>query len=314
MSEKKENKSDITRRKLLAGLAAGTAALALPLRDANASKWEEYFRQHFKRLSKEDLKQILADMSRDLSKEYDKDAKVEATPAMDGVIFAYALDVSCCIGCRKCVHACAKENNLSRNPEVHWIIDLKFKKNVRWLNFEEGERYYNPQLVPEKGHFYLPIQCQQCEKSPCEKVCPVGATWKEPDGIVVVDYNWCIGCRYCMAACPYGARHFNWGKPKIPKDELNPDMHYLGNRPQPKGAVGKCTWCIQRTRKGRYTACVEACPVGSRKFGNVMDSKSEIRYILENMRVFTLKEELGTHPKFFYYFSLGSTIKDLSHD
>jgi len=120
---------------------------------------------------------------------------------------------------------------------------------------------------------------------------------------VVVDYNWCIGCRYCMAACPYGARHFNWAEPNIPPDELNPETHYLGNRPRYKGVVEKCTFCIQRTRAGKYPACVEVCPVGARKFGNLLDPKSEIRYCIENKRVFRLKEDLNTYPKFYYFFA-----------
>jgi molybdopterin-containing oxidoreductase family iron-sulfur binding subunit len=104
------------------------------------------------------------------------------------------------------------------------------------------------------------------------KACPVRATWTESDGIVVVDYNWCIGCRYCMAACPYEGRNFNWGDPVLPPEELNPETHYLGNRPRMRGVVEKCTFCIQRVREGRYPACVEICPVGARKFGNLLDA------------------------------------------
>jgi molybdopterin-containing oxidoreductase family iron-sulfur binding subunit len=106
-----------------------------------------------------------------------------------------------------------------------------------------------------------------------------------------------------MAACPYGARHFNWGKPTIPAEKVNPDTHFLGNRPRMKGVVEKCTFCIQRVREGLYPKCVEVCPVGARKFGNLLDPKSEIRYILENKRVLVLKEELNTQPKFFYFFA-----------
>jgi molybdopterin-containing oxidoreductase family iron-sulfur binding subunit len=134
-------------------------------------------------------------------------------------------------------------------------------------------------------------------------VCPTGATWTERDGIVVIDYDWCIGCRYCMAACPYGARHFNWAEPSIPPGEINTNTHYLGNRPRSKGVVEKCTFCIQRARAGRYPACVEVCPVGARKFGNLLDKDSEIRYIIEHKRVLVLKEELNTLPRFFYFYA-----------
>ena len=310
MSKEVKNKNNITRRKFLTGFAAGATALTLPIGNANASVWEEYFRQHFKKLDKDELKDILANLEKELSEKYNKDVTVKATPPMDNVVFGYALDLSRCIGCRKCIYACVNENNLSRNPQIHWIKVLEFEKeNKKWQSLEHSNRYYDPELVPEKGRFYVPVQCQQCEDPPCVKVCPVKATWKEPDGIVVVDYNWCIGCRFCMAACPYGARSFNWGRPDIPEDKLNPTMHYLGNRPQYKGVVGKCTFCIQRSREGRYTACVEACPVGARKFGNLLDPKSEIRYILEHLKVFRLKEDLDTNPKFYYFFSMGTPVK-----
>ena len=105
-----------------------------------------------------------------------------------------------------------------------------------------------------------------------------------------------------MAACPYGARHFNWGDPHVPADEINPDMHVLGNRPRLRGVVEKCTFCVQRVRDGRYPACVEICPVGARKFGNLMDPEGEISLILEQKRVFVLKAELNTQPKFYYFY------------
>ncbi|MDX1764628.1 MAG: 4Fe-4S dicluster domain-containing protein, partial [bacterium] len=203
----------------------------------------------------------------------------------------------------RCVYACVGENNQSRTPQVHWITVLRFKKGEKWSDLEESEKYYNPSEVPEEDHWYMPVQCQQCENPPCVRACPTQATWKEEDGIVVVDYNWCIGCRYCMAACPYGARRFNWGPPKVQNTELNPQTHYLGNRPRYKGVVEKCTFCVQRCRSGRYPACVEICPVGSRKFGNLLDPDSEIRYAIENKRVFRLKEDLNTLPKFYYFFA-----------
>jgi molybdopterin-containing oxidoreductase family iron-sulfur binding subunit len=160
-------------------------------------------------------------------------------------------------------------------------------------------------MVPEKGYFYMPVQCQQCKNPPCVKVCPVHATWQDKDGITVIDYNWCIGCRYCEAACPYWARHFNFTKPSIPKERLNLDMAYLGNRPRRQGVMEKCHFCVQRTRVGRYPACVDVCPVGARKFGNILDPESEVSYILRTKRVFIqLKEELGTSPRFFYYFDV----------
>ena len=247
------------------------------------------------------LKEIILEMEREYSSRLGTAVNISDAPPIPGTEFAYALDISRCIGCRRCVYACVDENNQSRDPQVQWIKVLSMDKEGG-VDFSESDPYYDPEQVPEEGKFYVPVQCQQCRNPPCTKVCPTGATWTEKDGIVVIDYDWCIGCRYCMAACPYGARHFNWGEPSIPDEELNTEMHYLGNRPRKKGVVEKCTFCIQRTREGRYPACVEVCPVGARKFGNLLDPESEIRYILENMRILVLKEELNTMPKFFYFY------------
>ena len=293
-----------SRRKMLKGMAAGIGLIAMPGRDASASIWEEFFQKNFRELSKDELKAVIARLEKDYSKQYAKQITVKTTPPIEGVRYGYGLDLSRCIGCRRCVYACVKENNQSRSPQIHWIRVMQLNKE-KGIDLSHAEHYYNPATVPEKGHFYMPVQCQQCEKPPCTKVCPVQATWKEQDGIVVVDYNWCIGCRYCMAACPYGARHFNWGKPGLPAKDVNTNTHYLGNRPRPKGVVEKCTFCIQRTREqpGRYPACEEICPVGARKFGNLLDPESEIRYLIENKRVFIFKEDLNTQPKFFYFYA-----------
>jgi Fe-S-cluster-containing dehydrogenase component len=258
--------------------------------------------RRLREMPKDRLRRALDEMEREYSAEHGLSVKVADTPPMPGVLFAYALDLSRCIGCRRCVYACVEENNQSRDPQVQWIRVLQMDKE-KGIDFREADPYYQPDEVPEPGHFYVPVACQQCRNPPCVKTCPTGATWTEPDGIVVIDYDWCIGCRCCMAACPYGARRFNWSKPTIPKDEVNPATHYLGNRPRPKGVVEKCTFCIQRVRNGRYPACVEVCPVGARKFGNLLDPESEIRYIIENKRVLVLKEELNTLPKFFYFYA-----------
>jgi molybdopterin-containing oxidoreductase family iron-sulfur binding subunit len=252
-------------------------------------------------VSTDRLKQLVGEMEREYAARYGKDVTVSDAGPMPGVLFGYALDISRCIGCRRCVYACAAENNQSRDLQVHWIRVLQMDKE-HGVDFTHADAYYQPDEVPQEGHFYVPVSCQQCQDAPCTKVCPTGATWTEQDGIVVIDYDWCIGCRCCMAACPYGARHFNWAEPELPTTELNPAMHYLGNRPRRQGVVEKCTFCIQRVRAGRYPACVEVCPVGARKFGNLLDPDSEIRYIIEHKRVMVLKEELNTMPKFFYFY------------
>ena len=290
-----------SRRKFL-GVVAGAAA-GLALEGCRGITWEDFAKRHLHELSEAERKALFARLEERYAAQFGKKVTVAMDPPIAGVLFGYALDLSRCIGCRRCVYACVAENNQSRNPQIHWIRVLQMEKE-KGVDVLSADPYFDPAQVPEPGRFYMPVQCHQCEDPPCVKVCPVRATWREPDGITVVDYDWCIGCRYCMAACPYGARHFNWGEPYVPTEELNPDTHYLGNRPRPKGVVEKCTFCIQRTRRGRYPACVEACPTGSRKFGNLLDPSSEVRYVLENKRVYIFKEELNTVPRFYYFYGV----------
>ena len=218
--------------------------------------------------------------------------------AQEGVIFGYAFNISKCKGYRECVAGCLRENNQDRGSGIQFIRIFEMEGGE--VDFEDGTAEYQHE-VPREGHFYLGTQCFQCTNPPCVEVCPVAATWQEPDGIVVIDYDWCIGCRYCIAACPYWARRFNWSEPEIPTEQINPNQHYLGNRLRRKGCVEKCMFCVQRTRKGRMPACMEACPTGARIFGNLLDPDSEIRWVIEHKQVFRLKEDLGTEPRFWYF-------------
>ena len=296
--------SDPTRRDFLATSAMATVgAIALLSSGCTDDEREGFFQANFKELSKDQLAKVIGRLEKQYSATYNKAVTVDTTPAKEGVLFGYGLDLSRCVGCRRCVYACVKENNLSREPQIHYIEVHEMEKE-KGVDLLDSDIYYNPAEVPAEGKFYMPVACQQCRRPQCTRVCPVKATWPEPDGIVVVDYNWCIGCRYCMAACPYGARHFNWGEPHVAPEDMNPTTHYLGNRPRYKGVVEKCTFCIQRSRHGHYPACVEICPVGARKFGNLLDPESEIRKVLEMKRVFILKEELNTQPKFYYFYGL----------
>jgi Fe-S-cluster-containing dehydrogenase component len=292
---------DPERRAFLRTAAAGAALASLAA--CSGPSMEEFFRKHFRELTPDQLKRTLARAEAANKERFGRATTVTAEGPMEGVVFGYGLDLSRCIGCRRCVYACVKENNQSRqHPQIHWIRVLQMEKE-HGVDLTHAEHYYDPATVPQPGKFYFPVQCQQCRNPPCVKACPTQATWKEQDGIVVIDYDWCIGCRCCMSACPYGARHFNLADPTLPAAELNPAQHYLGNRPRPKGVVEKCTFCIQRARNGRYTACVEACPVGARKFGNLLDPESEIRRVMETKRVFVFKEELATHPQFYYFYA-----------
>jgi molybdopterin-containing oxidoreductase family iron-sulfur binding subunit len=288
----------------VAGATLGAGAFAAALRPLQAWTAElsaaEFLQKHYKELSEAELSAVLERVRKDTAEHYGRDdIEVRADAPIDGVEFGYALNLSVCVGCRKCVEACHHENNHDRDTRNSYIRVLEMEQGS--LDLEHGNAHYD-HPVPADGKFYMPVQCQQCRNAPCVKVCPVQATWQEPDGIVTVDYDWCIGCRYCEAACPYHARRFNWEAPTIPAEELNPNQGYLSNRVRPQGVVEKCTFCLHRTRRGQLPACLEACPTGARVFGNLLDPSSEIRWVLENKRVFVLKEELGTRPRFYYFF------------
>lgn len=296
----------VSRRTALKAVGATLGATAFagaiyPMVEWSASNlsMDEFLQKHYKELSPDELQDVLERLEQETEDEYGADVTIGDHRPQRGVKFGYALNLSICIGCRKCAEACHVENNHDRPSQESYIRVLEMRKGS--IDLETGNADYdNP--VPDDEHFYMPVQCQQCDNPPCVSVCPVEATWKESDGIVVVDYNWCIGCRYCQAACPYHARRFNWKKPEIPAEDINPNQSYLSNRIRPEGSMEKCHFCLHRTREGRLPACLEACPTGARVFGNLLDANSEIRWVLRNKRVFVLKEELGTRPQFFYFF------------
>lgn len=290
------------RRTFLKSLGlAGAAVTAAPAWGGQTlmETFGELFQKHYKEMSPEEIVAALERIEKRAMRDLGVQISCASTPAREGVVFGYAINISRCKGYRDCVHACVEENNLGRGSQMEYIRVLEM--NHGEMNMEHSDHYYEHETVPAEGKYYLPVQCMQCDDPPCVKACPVEATWMEPDGIVVIDYDWCIGCRYCMAACPYWARHFNWSDPQVPAEEFNTNTHFLGNRPRPKGVVEKCHFCVQRTREGLLPACKEACPTGARVFGNLLDPDSEIRYVLENKTVFRLKEDLGTEPKFWYY-------------
>ncbi len=296
---------DVGRRSFVKLLTALTAGAIVAPDPAEAFNLDEFLQKHFHQLSDDEMQRTLARLEKEYNERYGRDDfTVTADGPQQGVKFAYALNLSKCIGCRRCTHACVEENNQHRGTEergdqIEYIRVLEMEKGS--LDVEKSVHDYDHQ-VPAEGKYYMPVQCHHCNNPPCVKACPVEATWQEPDGIVVVDYNWCIGCRYCAAACPYWARKFNWIEPRLPTDAVNPDTHYLGNRPRYKGVMEKCTFCVQRVRQGLNPACHDICPTGSRKFGNLLDPDGVIRKIIDTKRVFVLKEEVGTDPSFYYFF------------
>ena len=140
------------------------------------------------------------------------------------------------------------------------------------------------------------LLCNHCDSPPCVSVCPTGATWKrESDGIVMMDWHRCIGCRYCMAACPYGSRSFNWRDPRPSIREITADFPT-----RTRGVVEKCNFCEERLAKGEPPACVKACPVNAMTFGDAHDPASQVRRLLEANYSIRRRPSLGTKPQVFY--------------
>jgi molybdopterin-containing oxidoreductase family iron-sulfur binding subunit len=194
---------------------------------------------------------------------------------------------------RDCIRACHREHNVPDfdNP----------KDEVKWLWVEDFEHSFPSQeshyLAENLHHLKVPLLCNHCDNPPCTRVCPTQATWKrEQDGIVMMDWHRCIGCRYCIAACPYGSRSFNWRDPRphIP-GELNPDFPT-----RQRGVVEKCTFCEERLVQGKPPACVEACRSGALAFGDLEDPHSEVRHLLQENFTIRRKPGLGTQPEVYY--------------
>jgi Fe-S-cluster-containing dehydrogenase component len=206
--------------------------------------------------------------------------------------WAMVIDTKACVGCRKCVYACVRETNIGRNSGFTYIQVLEMEPG-------SNEVEASTLTYPEGGNpdrWYQPVQCMHCAKPTCVYGCPVKATWKEPDGIVVVDYDKCISCRNCIVTCPYSARHNNWVEPFVPEKEINPKVPLEAKA----GVIEKCTFCVQRVRNGLTTRCTEVCPVGARTFGDLKDPESAVSVLLKTRRVYRMKEELGTEPMIWY--------------
>jgi len=209
--------------------------------------------------------------------------------------WAMAIDVKKCLAakdCRDaCIHAC---------HETHNVPDLGNKKDeVKWIWRETGGHLFPSQLDEYRGaelaRQTIPALCNHCANPPCTRVCPTGATFKRGDGIVVMDPHRCIGCRFCMAACPYGSRSFNWKDPRPYVVKINPDYPT-----RTKGVVEKCTFCDERLAQGKPPACVAACPCGALAFGDLKDEKSLVVKLLRENYSIRRKPELGTEPAVYY--------------
>jgi Fe-S-cluster-containing dehydrogenase component len=208
--------------------------------------------------------------------------------------WAMVIDLKKCAqeeGCTKCIDACHRCHNVpdigDKAHGIAWIWKETFHNA-----FPSGENEYQASKIK---HLQVPLFCNHCDNPPCVRVCPTKATWKREDGVVMMDWHRCIGCRYCMAACPYGSRSFNWIDPRPYIAEMDPEFPT-----RTKGVVEKCTFCESRLAKGKLPACVEACPQNAMHFGDLDVAGSEIRLLLESEYAIRRKPELGTQPEIFY--------------
>ncbi len=209
------------------------------------------------------------------------------------VTWAMLIDMNACSaeeGCRDCLDACNRVHNIpdfgNAKDEIKWIWKVPYEGA-----FPEQTNEFSD---ARKGQPTI-VLCNHCTSPPCVRVCPTGATWKRQDGVVMMDYHRCIGCRYCMAACPYGARSFNWRDPRKFIKELNIDFPT-----RTQGVVEKCNFCEERLALGLLPACVEACQAKALIFGNLKDPGSEVRSILRSRYAIQRKPGLGTGPQVYY--------------
>ncbi len=210
------------------------------------------------------------------------------------VQYGMVIDLKKCIKCDACTIACIAENHLPPGVVYNEVME------------REVGRY------PNVRREFIPRPCMQCQKPPCVQVCPVNATWKRPeDGIVVIDYDKCIGCRYCLTACPYGARYFDYGEyynsePNMDQYDGTPSPEYnerrvrKGTYSSPIGNARKCTFCLHRVQKGLKPACVESCLGHARYLGNLADPNDELWELISRNGHMRLKEEMGTEPSVYY--------------
>lgn len=198
-----------------------------------------------------------------------------------------AINTRRCIGCQTCALSCKMQNGVPEGMLWNRVIT----EGADVLDGAVG-------TYPHLSRTYLPVACQHCENPACMRVCPTGATYKDALGRVEVDYEKCIGCRMCMAACPYNARVFNWNDPTY-----NPDFKF-GDKDVPmrsKGVVEKCTLCKERTDRGVEPMCVQNCPYEARIFGDLDDPDSEVSRIVRERNATVLLEEQGTRPQVHYF-------------
>lgn len=194
-------------------------------------------------------------------------------------------------GCTDCIAACDAAHNVpqlfDRAHEVKWIWREPFARA-----FPDQASPYSEEALTDRP---VLVFCNHCDNPPCVRVCPTQATWKRRDGIVMMDWHRCIGCRYCVAGCPYGSRSFNLQDPRPHIKSLNPSFPT-----RTKGVVEKCNFCEERLARGEPPACVTACKEKALVFGNLEDAGSAVRQLLRTRYAMRRRPELGTGPAIFY--------------
>lgn len=197
-----------------------------------------------------------------------------------------AINKTRCIGCQTCVFACKMQNGVPK--DLRWNRVVTEGGGV--ADDAQGE-------YPNLTRSYLPLACQHCENPACERVCPTGATYKDDKGRVEIDYDKCIGCRMCMAACPYNARTFNWNDPVRATGAGYGDARVPERT---RGVMEKCTLCKERTDEGDEPMCVRCCPADARIFGDLDDPDSAVSRLRRDQGAEVLLEDKGTRPQVFY--------------
>ncbi|HEX7558953.1 MAG TPA: 4Fe-4S dicluster domain-containing protein [Usitatibacter sp.] len=224
----------------------------------------------------------------------DETAEASTSQASKGVRRAMVVDLRKCLetkDCKACTEACHRAHNVPTmsdpKHEVKWIWQEPFHDVFP----DENSPYVDEALTAGPALVF----CNHCDNPPCARVCPTEATWKRSDGVVMMDWHRCIGCRYCMAACPYGSRSFNWEDPRPHLTQLNRDFPT-----RTKGVVEKCTFCDERLDRGELPACVVACKEKAMTFGDLNDPDSEVRRLLRSRFALRRKTSLGTQPQVYY--------------
>ncbi len=194
MAEKPNRRTALKALGVTLGAGAFAGALAPLASLADELTLDEILQRHYRELSEEELGRVIARLEAETTERYGADVTIRNDHPIEGVQFGFALNLSVCIGCRRCAEACFHENNHDRRTHNSYPRVMEMEQGS--MDMENATVTYT-HSVPVEGKFYMPVQCQQCANPPCVRACPTLATWQEPDGIVVVDYNWCIGCRYC---------------------------------------------------------------------------------------------------------------------